>query len=116
MEKSKSSFMDKMTAVIEEKIAPVLMRIFNRPTLNIIKNSMVNVMPLILFGSIMLLISLLGTTSMGTEKPILPFLAPFSDQIGLMNNLTMGFMTLFFSVSVGLNYAEEYELDKISCI
>ena len=115
MEKSKSSFMDKMTAVIEEKIAPVLMRIFNRPTLNIIKNSMVNVMPLILFGSIMLLISLLGTTSMGTEKPILPFLAPFSDQIGLMNNLTMGFMTLFFSVSVGLNYAEEYELDKVSC-
>ncbi|MCI9251006.1 MAG: hypothetical protein HFI22_04230 [Lachnospiraceae bacterium] len=39
MEKSKSSFMDKMTAVIEEKIAPVLMRIFNRPTLNIIKNT-----------------------------------------------------------------------------
>lgn len=91
------------------------MKIFNRPTLNIVKNSMVNVMPLILFGSIMLLVALLGTNSMGTEEPILPFLAPYSDKIGLMQGLTMGFMTLFFSVSVGLNYAEEYELDKVSC-
>lgn len=111
----KRNAMDKLTYYISEKLAPKLMEIFNRPTLNIIKNSMVNIMPFILFGSLMLLVSLLGTTNMGTEKPILGFLAPYTDQIGLMNSLTMGFMTLYFAVSIGINYADEYKLDKISC-
>lgn len=69
----KLSIMDRITDYITFKMTPVLMKIFNRPTLNIIKNSMVNIMPFILFGSVTLLVSLLGTTSMGTEKPILPF-------------------------------------------
>ena len=107
--------MDKVTNIINDKIAPTLTRLFNRPTLNIIKDSMVNVMPFILFGSLMLLVSLLGTNSMGTEEPIIKFLAPYSDQIGLMNNLSMGFMTLYFAVSVGQNYAKQYHLDAASC-
>ena len=107
--------MDTITNYINDKIAPTLTKIFNRPTLNVIKDSMVNVMPFILFGSLMLLVSLLGTNSMGTEEPILPFLAPYSDQIGLMNSLSMGFMTLYFSVSVGQNYAKQYHLDSASC-
>ncbi|PZG35634.1 hypothetical protein C2D64_00975 [Listeria ivanovii] len=110
----KLNIMDRITDYITFKMTPVLMKIFNRPTLNIIKNSMVNIMPFILFGSVTLLVSLLGTTSMGTEKPILPFLANYTDQIGLMNSLTMGFMTLYFSVSIGLNYAKEYKLNEIN--
>ncbi|MSD84690.1 hypothetical protein GKC32_10960 (plasmid) [Lactobacillus curvatus] len=110
--KSDSKLMDRLTNYITYKMTPVLMKIFNRPTLNIIKNSMVNIMPFILFGSVMLLISLLGTTSMGTDKPILPFISAYSDLIGLMNSLTMGFMTLYFSVSIGVNYAKEYNLDQ----
>lgn len=107
--------MDTITNFINDKIAPTLTKLFNRPTLNIIKDSMVNVMPFILFGSLMLLVSLLGTNSMGTKEPIFPFLSPFSDQIGLMNSLSMGFMTLYFSVSVGQNYAKQYHLDSASC-
>lgn len=107
--------MDTITNYINDKIAPTLTKIFNRPTLNIIKDSMVNVMPFILFGSLMLLVSLLGTNSMGTKEPILTVLAPYSDQIGLMNSLSMGFMTLYFSVSVGQNYAKQYHLDSASC-
>lgn len=115
MSEKKAGFMEKLIDIISEKIAPKLMVIFNRPTLNIIKNSMSNVMPFILFGSIMLLVSLLGTTSMGTEKPILPFLAPYSQQIGLINSFTMGFMTIYFAASIGINYADEYHLDRPSC-
>lgn len=107
--------MEKITNYINDKLAPTLTKLFNRPTLNIIKDSMVNVMPFILFGSLMLLVSLLGTNSMGTEEPILKFLAPYSDQIGLINSMTMGFMTLYFSVSVGQNYAKQYKLDAASC-
>lgn len=110
--KKDSKFMDKLTEYITYKMTPSLMKVFNRPTLNIIKNSMVNIMPFILFGSVMLLVSLLGTTSMGTETPILPFLADYSDAIGLMNSLTMSFMTLYFSVAIGMNYAKEYNLDQ----
>lgn len=110
--KNDSKFMDRLTNYITYKMTPVLMKVFNRPTLNIIKNSMVNIMPFILFGSVMLLVSLLGTTSMGTEKPILPFLSNYADSIGLMNSLSMGFMTLYFSVSIGINYANEYDLDR----
>ena len=111
----KKSFMDRLTDYIGNKMAPKLMKLFNRPTLNIIKNSMVNVMPFILFGSIMLLVALLGTTSMGTEKPILEFLAPYTDKIALMTSMSMGFMTIYFAVSIGINYADEYKLDKTSC-
>lgn len=107
--------MEKLTNYINDKIAPTLTKLFNRPTLNVIKNSMVNIMPFILFGSIMLLVSLLGTNSMGTKEPIIKFLAPYSDKIGLINNLTMGFMTLYFSIAVGQNYAKEYKLDSSSC-
>lgn len=115
MNKTEMSFMDKISYYIGEKLAPVLMKIFNRPTLNVIKNSMVNVMPFILFGSIMLLVSLLGTNSMGTKEPIIKFLFPYTDKIALINSLSMGFMTLYFSVAVGINYAEEYKLDRTSC-
>lgn len=111
MEK-KSHFMDKLTEYITYKMTPVLMKIFNRPTLNIIKDSMVNIMPVILFGSVMLLVSLLGTTSMGTAKPILPFLANYTEEISLITSLTMGFMTLYFAVALGLNYAKVYKLNE----
>lgn len=107
--------MDSITKWINDRVAPTLTKLFNRPTLNIIKDSMVNVMPFILFGSLMLLVSLLGTNSMGTDEPIIKFLAPYSDQIGLMNNLSMGFMTLYFAVSIGQNYAKQYHLDSPSC-
>lgn len=86
------TFMESVNNVLGGKMIPVLMNFFNKPIFNILKNSMVSVMPFILVGSLMLLISLLGTTSMGTEKPILPFLEKYTEQIGLLNSMTMGFM------------------------
>lgn len=115
MSDKNKTFMESINNVLGSKMIPVLMNFFNKPIFNILKNSMVSVMPFILVGSLMLLISLLGTTSMGTEKPILPFLEKYTEQIGLLNSMTMGFMTLYFAVSIGINFAEQYKLDKTSC-
>lgn len=115
MAEQKKTFMELVNEALSKKMLPTLMNFFNKSVFNIIKNSMVSVMPFILVGSLMLLISLLGTTAMGTEKPIIPFLSKYTEQIGLLNSMTMGFMTLYFAVSIGINFAEQYKLDKTSC-
>jgi PTS system cellobiose-specific IIC component len=113
MGKSKAGFSENLSGWIEEKMAPVLIKIFDRPMFNIIKDAILGTMPAIMIGSIVLILSLLGTNQLGTNEPILKFLVPYVESIQLIYGYTLGAMTLYFVIALGIRYAQEYNLDTI---
>lgn len=110
----KKSFSEKMAGWVEEKMAPALSKIFDRPVFNIIKDAMMGAMPMIIIGSIACIIATLGTNSIG-NRVILPFLSPLVDQIYLIQNLSLGCLTLYFTIAFGIRFAKEYDLDTTAC-
>ena len=101
-----------MDAIMEQtmKIAGPLNKFASLPAIAAIQDGLVGVMPLILIGSITLVISLLGTDSIGGVV-ILPFLAPFVSKIQVINSFTMGFLGIYAAVSIPASYAEKQGID-----
>ncbi len=85
-------------------------RFANLPAIAAVQDGLIAVMPLILIGSISLVISLLGTDSIGGVV-FLPFLTPFVSQIQVINSLTMGFLGIYAAVTIPASYAEKQGLD-----
>ena len=97
--------MDKVMALAEP-----LNKFANLPAIAAVQDGLIAVMPLILIGSISLVISLLGTDSIGGVM-VLPFLAPFVSQIQVINSLTMGFLGIYAAITIPASYAEKQGLD-----
>lgn len=108
-EETKRSPMD---AVMDKimMLADPLSRFANLPAIAAIQDGLIAVMPLILIGSISLVISLLGTDSIGGVV-FLPFLTPFVSQIQVINSLTMGFLGIYAAITIPASYAERQGLD-----
>lgn len=111
----KKGFMDKVTDFIIDKLAGPMGKFASFKTMQVIKDGLVAVMPVVLVGSLFLLIALLGQPVIGnTGKPLIPALAPFYQNIGLVQSLTMGFMSLYASIAFSVCYARVYKLDELT--
>lgn len=106
-----TSFSQKMLNFVNEKFAPVMAKIDDNPIVSIIKNSLVGTIPIIIMGSLFMVLGALGQPWIGKNEPLLPFLAPFAGKLLLVFNLTMGIMSLYVAVSIAINYAKKYKLD-----
>lgn len=109
MKKNKSSIMDKITDFTMKLAAP-MGRFAELPCVAAIQNGLVAVMPLILIGSIFLIIGIMGTDAIG-GRVLLPFLAPYASKITFVNDLTMNFLAFYCSITISMEYAQRLEAD-----
>ena len=77
-----------------------------------VQNGMVAAVPIIVIGSLFLIVYVLGSPSVGTSgQALIPFLEPLADKFSWMNNVTMSFMALYCSVTISASYAEQLNVN-----
>ncbi|MHC9532167.1 PTS sugar transporter subunit IIC [Dellaglioa sp. L3N] len=104
---NKSSIMDKMM-----KFAGVVAKVSEIPAIKAIQDGMIATMAPILIGSIFLILSLLGTPSIGDSgSAILPFLEPLASKFAIVNTMTLGFVGLYASFCISKAYGKHLKLD-----
>lgn len=115
MSNEKKSFTDKLTDIIIDKIATPMGKVASLKTIQVIKDGLVGVMPVVLIGSMFLLVALLGQPVIGnTGEPLIKALSPYQQQIGLVNSLTMGLMAFYAAIAFSVCYAKVYDLDVLT--
>jgi len=97
------------------KIAEPLGIFAEIPAVSAIQDGLVGCMPIILIGSIFLIIGTLGTPAIGTSgAPLIGFLAPIASKIQFVNGLTMNFLALYASITIAMAYAEKLGVEQKS--
>lgn len=107
MEKTKQGFIDKLTEQVM-KISEPLAKLSGLPSIAAIQDGLVACMPILITGSIFLILYVLGSPVVGSSgKALLPFLTPYADKFAWVNSLTLGFMGLYCSISIPVSYGEK---------
>lgn len=108
----KKSFMDKIND-FTMKLAEPLGRFADTPAISSITNGLISVMPIIMIGSIFLILYVFGSPSVGTSgKALIPFLTPLAGKFVWMNSVTLSLMSLYASVSISQSYAGKKGVDE----
>lgn len=106
MSKEKRGF----NAWIEEKaskIASPLVKIANVPAIAAVQDGLVAITPVIMIGSIFLILGILSQPLVGDSgKPILGFLAAYSNKFMFVNDITMGFLGFYAAFAIAMGYGE----------
>lgn len=110
MEKKKGSWkwLEKFGAWIEKRIAPPLVKFGNQRHMAAIRSALIRIIPLIIVGSIPLIFTSLPFESLAN------FFAPVVPALNTLNGMTMGFMSLYLSVSLGAELAKAYKMEPIT--
>ena len=109
--KEKVSLVDRV-GNLTNKIAGPLLKLADIPAIQAIQKGLVQTMPVIIVGSVFLILYVLGSPSIGDSgKALLPFLEPYASKLVVMNSLTIGFLALYASVTITMNYAEGLGVD-----
>lgn len=104
------STMDKVGLWIDQYIAPPLVKLGNEPHMAAIRAALIRTIPLIIVGSIPLILTNLPVKSWAE------FMAAYADKLNVLNNMSFGFISLWLAISLGYELAKIYEeLDPIMC-
>lgn len=96
------SIIDKTTHIIENKIAPPLIKISRNRYLDSIQKTFITLMPLILFGSLFVL---LGSFPIDAWQNLIE---PIADYFTDANNATMGLMAIGIATAMGYFLSDFY--------
>lgn len=97
------------------KIARPMAKLSARPAIAAIQNGLIAATPIILIGSFFLVLFSLASPSVGASgEPLLPFLAPFTDQLLVLFSLTFGVLSLYCAVTISHSYATNLGVDALS--
>ena len=108
----KRNFVDRFADFIMEKVALPLGKFASLRPMIVIREGLIVIMPVILVGSLFLLVALLGDGGSLGGKPLVPFLAPYVGKLWSAVGMTMGFMSLYASIAFGLIFARVYKVDS----
>ncbi|MBO0458127.1 PTS sugar transporter subunit IIC [Enterococcus hulanensis] len=115
MDKQKKSLMDRVTD-FTNKISGPLGKFANTDIISSIVAGLVSVTPIIMIGSIFLILYVLGSPDVGTSgKPLIGFLAPWAVKFAWMNSLTMNMMSLYCAVAIPYHYAQKKKMNTLTC-
>lgn len=115
MDSEKKSLMDKLTD-FTTKISGPLGRFANTDIISSVVAGLVAATPIIMIGSIFLIIYVLGSPSVGTSgEPLIGFLEPLAEKFAFMNSLTMNLMSLYCAVAIPYNYGAKKKLNTLTC-
>lgn len=113
MEK-KSSFNDKIVSFVMDKLAGPLGKLGDNIVLVSVRDGLIGATPIIILGSLFLLLAAVGQPWIGKGGPLIPALTPLSDKFLVAFNLTMNILSLYVAVSVAISYARRYEIDLLA--
>lgn len=110
------SFFDKISDYTM-RIAEPMAKFADIPWISALQQGMVAIMPIIIIGSIFLVLSVTAlpwiATSAGAEPTVLlPFLTPYAGSFLLIFNLTMGFLGLYAAVAIAMSYAKKLGMSE----
>lgn len=104
---------------IEEKstkIAGPLTKIANVPAISAIQDGLVAITPVIIIGSLFLILGILSQPLVGDSgKPILGFLSDYSNKFFFVNDITMGFLALYAAITISMGYGEKLKENTKTC-
>lgn len=107
MDKQKKSLMDRLMD-FTNKISEPLGKFANTDIISSVVAGLVSVTPIIMIGSIFLILYVLGSPDVGTSgKPLIGFLAPLAGKFAWMNSLTMNMMSLYCAIAIPYHYAQK---------
>lgn len=111
---NQKSFIDKVSDFVNAFAAP-LARVGEVPAIAAIQNGMIGALPIIMVGSMFLILYVLGSPSVGDSgKALLPFLEPLALKFVWVNSVTMSFLALYCSISISESYAEKLNVSPKS--
>lgn len=98
------------------KIAGPLTKIANIPAISAVQDGLVAITPVIIIGSIFLILGILSQPLVGDSgKPLLGFLSDYSNNFFFVNDLTMGFLALYASITISMGYADKLKENAKTC-
>ncbi len=100
-----NAFMSKLTEFVDKKVSPPLIRFGNNRYMLAIRSSLIRLIPLLIIGSLPLILTNLPVKSWET------FMLPYNDVLNVLFNMTFGFMGLYLAISIGAEMAREYKLE-----
>lgn len=109
----KNSFSDSVVAFVMDKLAEPMSKLGDNVILSSIRDGLVGATPIIVIGSLFLLLGTMGQPWIGEGGPLLPFLAPYSGKFLTAFSLTMNCLALYASISTAISYAKHYKLDLL---
>lgn len=95
-------------------IAKPMVRLGEYPAICSVRDGLIATIPLIIIGSVFLLLAMLGQDNTFSSHALLPFISPWSSRMILYFQLTMGFMALYAALAIGIVYAGHLSIDKVS--
>ena len=114
MTQSKKSFMDKISD-FTMKLAGPIGKFAEKPVIASIQDGLVATMPVIIIGSIFLILYVLGSPSIGDSgKALLPFLEDLAPKFVVVNSLTMNFLAFYTSLTISMSYGKRLNLDLMT--
>lgn len=107
--KEKKNFFEKIEDWVMVVAGP-MSDFANIPWVASLQAGMVAIMPIVIIGSLFLVLSVLGQPWIavgGEPTVVLPFLAPYVPKILTLFNLTMSFLGLYASMAIAMSYADK---------
>lgn len=110
---NKQSFMDKIVSKIDV-IAEPMSKFASIPFISALSEGMMASVGITFVGSIFMVIWLFCSDGNVTPTALLPFMKPWANDLLLVNNLTMGIMSIYMVIAVGANYASRKGIDSLT--
>lgn len=111
--KEKNNFMNRVVEVIEKKLVPPLAKFAAFRAMQVIRNGMIALVPMILVSSIFLILFMLGSP-LESGDTLLPFITPYLNKLLVVHQYGLSFMSLYASIAFGMAFADVYKTDKMS--
>lgn len=105
--------MNKFLDVLQEKLGPIAIKLDSNRYLSAIKNGFFVAMPLLIIGSIFLLLCQLPIDAY-TQFMASTFGEGWMDPFLQVNNMTMNAMTLFVIIGIAAELAKYYDVDRFA--
>lgn len=112
----KRNFSEKLTEIIG-KIAGPLTKFSEITEVSAIVEGLISNMPVVVVGSIFLILYVLGTPSVGASgKALLPFLTPLAYKFVGVNTATIGFLALYSTITIAYHYGRKLKIDPLRSV
>lgn len=109
----KKSFNDKLMDFVMDKLAGPISKAADNVVVSAIKDGLVGATPVIILGSIFLLLAIVGQPWIGNGGPLIPALSPLTGQFLVAYNLTMNILSLYACIGIAMSYAKHYKMDLL---
>lgn len=114
MNNQKKSFLEKVSDFVVDRLAGPMAKFGNIPAVAAVKDGLVAIVPIVIIGSLFLLIAMLGLPGTFSEVPLIPVLSSVSSRFLIFYNMTMNFLSLYAAIAIGMSYAKRFEIDSIN--